>query len=82
MTEEMMADILGSEWGGRKGVGSIPYRVFLNQCDTSRAAGRAERILRILKECYGVEGTCGVRGVPYSEPDGFWPAMLWPAGQK
>ena len=76
VTEEMVADILGSEWGGRKGVGSIPYRVFLNQCDTPQTAERAGRILRILKERYGVEGTCGVRGVPCSGNAAPWPVTI------
>ena len=59
ITEEDMVQILGSDWGGRKGASGFPYRVFLNQCDTAEQQERAMRILELLRTRWGVEGDCG-----------------------
>ena len=59
ITVEDMVLILGSEWGGRKGTSGIPFRVFLNQCDTEKQRESAMRILELLRVRWGVDGDCG-----------------------
>ena len=55
----LAAEILGADWGGRKGASGFPYRVFLNQCDTAEQKRKAMRILELLRTRWGVEGDCG-----------------------
>ena len=59
ITVEDMVLILGSEWGGRKGTSGIPFRVFLNQCDTEKQRESAMQILELLRVRWGVDGDCG-----------------------
>ena len=59
ITEEDMVLILGSDWGGRKGTSGIPFRVFLNQCDTEKQRESAMRILELLRARWGVDGDFG-----------------------
>ena len=59
ITEEDIALILASDWGGRKNTSGSPFRVFLNQCDTVLLRESAMRILDLLKSRWGVEGDCG-----------------------
>ena len=68
ITEEDMAEILGADWGGRKGASGFPYRVFLNQCDIAEQKEKAMRILELLRTRWGVEGDCGALQNGAAEP--------------
>ena len=50
MTEEMLAELLSSRCGARKGAGARSYLVVLNQCDTELLAASADRIKALLRE--------------------------------
>ena len=50
MTEELLAEILTSAKGTRKGTEARPYLVVLNQCDTESLAASADRIKALLKD--------------------------------
>ena len=50
MTEELLAEILTSAKGTRKGTEARPYVVVLNQCDTESLAASADRIKALLKD--------------------------------
>ena len=50
MTEEMLAELLSSRRGTRKGAGARSYLVVLNQCDTELLAVSADRIKALLRE--------------------------------
>lgn len=57
LTPELLAKLLGSEAGGRKGVGDRRFSVVLNQADDASRIAAGERTLTLLRECYGVLGT-------------------------
>ena len=50
MTAEMMAAILSSEEGTRKGVGERSYYVVLNKCDTEERIRQADKVQCLLRE--------------------------------
>ena len=50
MTEEVLSELLASPEGTRKGIGTRPYLVVLNQCDTKLLAASADRIKALLRE--------------------------------
>lgn len=56
VTEEDVVRLLASEQGGRKAVARRRYLAVLNQCDTEQLQRSAERILRELRERYGIAG--------------------------
>lgn len=63
VTEELAADVLSSEWGAKKGIGSRLYRAVLNQCDGSRQLAGARRMGRRLAE-RGIHGAALCWGRP------------------
>lgn len=57
LTPELLAKLLGSEAGGRKGAGDRSFSVVLNQADDAACIAAGERTLTFLRERYGVQGT-------------------------
>ncbi len=55
MTEEDVAQIIGSEKGLKKGVGQKPFKVILNKVDNKKNKQASEKI-RMILESKGIEG--------------------------
>ena len=56
LTPELLAKLLGSETGGRKGVGSRHFSVVLNQADGAERIAAGEQTLVLLRKNYDVQG--------------------------
>ena len=56
LTPELLAQLLASEQGGRKRVGSRAFYAVLNQADTPQRQLLGKQTLCALQECYRVNG--------------------------
>ena len=56
LTPSMLANLLASPYGGRKGIGSRGFYVILNQADTPERQLFGRQVLEILEQQYQVQG--------------------------